>query len=183
MRYFIGFILTLGLIFLVVFLLFRGGDNPKKVTVKSLKSYATSSAKVRLTIDGPVNATSEHQQAKITVDKDNVTYEQFKGYSGAVVRTQNFANDGDAYSAFLSALGRAGFTKGNDDPALKDESGYCSQGSRYVFELTQDGENIKRYWGTSCGKTKTYLGAQSLTLSLFKAQVPGYNDLAKGLDL
>ena len=45
-------------------------------------------------------------------------------------------------------------------------------GDRYVFELSQNGQNIQRYWTTSCGTPKSYLGAQTLTISLFKAQVP-----------
>ncbi len=57
MRYFLGFFATILLILLVIILLFRGGGNkPKVPTGKTLASYATTDAELRLTTDGPVNA-------------------------------------------------------------------------------------------------------------------------------
>jgi hypothetical protein len=184
MRYFLAFAATLGLVFLVLVLLFRGGGSPKLPhTGKSTLSYATTDAQARLTIDGPVNADQNHQIVQITVGKDLVTYQQIQGYQGHAVNTLTFANNENAYANFLLALARAGFTNGSNDPSLQDERGYCPLGDRYIFQFTQDGTDIERYWATNCGNPKTYLGNLNLTLDLFQAQVPNYSVLAGGLDL
>lgn len=184
MRYFVGFLITLGLIILLIVLLFSGGGKPKDHTLpKPLSSYSTSDAQVSLTIDGPINAAQDHDQIEITVSKDNVTYQHLKGYSATSVDAKIFANDENSYDAFLHALEHAGFMSSDNREALKDEKGYCPTGNRYIFELNQDGNQLKRSWATSCGKPKTYLGSLSTTLTLFKKQVPGYSELTQGIHL
>ena len=184
MRYFIGFMVTIGLIILLIVLLFHGGGKPKITsTAKTLTSYASTDAQVSMTIDGPVNAASQHQQIRITVDRDNVTYQHILGYDNNVVDTQIFANTENSYNVFLHALKHAGFTKGDNSAALRDELGYCPTGNRYIFELDQDNNNLERYWSTSCGSPKTYLGAVGLTINLFQAQVPNYSDVTDNVQL
>jgi hypothetical protein len=184
MRYIIGFLIALGLIVLLIILLIGGGNKSgHKPTGKLLYEYASTDAQVSLTVDGPVNADSLHNQIRITVDNANVTFEQIKGYQDTVVNTKLYANNTDAYDAFLHALMRIGFTQGDNDPALKDESGYCAAGDRYIVELTDGDDTLERYWSTSCDNTKTYLGNMSLTLSLFQAQVPDYDKLTANIDL
>ncbi len=184
MRYFVGFLMTILLIILLILLLFRGGGKPKVVvTSKSLASYAATSAEVRFTIDGPVTADAKHEQIRVTVDKDNVTFEHIQGYEGNVVKLQQYANNTNAYTTFLLALGRAGYTSGASTPALHDERGYCPLGDRYIIELLQDDRTLERYWATNCGKPKTYLGNLQLTKTLFQAQVPDYNTLVGGIVL
>jgi len=180
-RYFIAFFVALGLLFLVIFLLFHSGTNkPKTPTTRSLVSYATTDAQVSLSIDGPVNADQSHQQVLVTVNSQDVTFEQLQGYDGSVVYSQSFANTENAYAAFLQALAHAGFALGNNSPTAKDERGYCPLGERYVFQLQQDSQTLERYWTTSCGgKLKTYLGFQALTIELFQNQVPNYRGLTK----
>jgi len=178
MRYFIAFLVTMGLIFLLVFLLFGGSSKPKVLPIhKTLHSYALTDAQVQLTIDGPINAVQNHQEVQITVDRNNVTYEQLQGYDGNVVNMQTYDNTENAYTVFLFALARAGFTQGSNDPTLSDERGFCPLGDRYIFQLMQDGNTIERYWATNCGSPKTYLGLLNVTLSLFQAQVPNYSKL------
>lgn len=185
MRYFIAFLITLGLILSLFFLLFHGGSKPKAppLTPKTLGSYASSDAETVLTIDGPVNADQSHQVVRITVSRDNVTYEQIQGYQNTVVNQQNYASNQDAYVNFLLALAHAGFTRGDNNPNQSDERGYCALGDRYIFELRQDGNELERYWGTSCGNPKTYLGNTNLTLMLFQAQVPNYSALIQNVRL
>lgn len=185
MRYFIGLIITLGLlVLLIVLILSDGGGKPaNKPLGKPLYEYASTDAQTILTIDGPINAESLHQQVRITVDNAEVTYEHIQGYQGNAVDTHIFANNQDAYDAFLHALMHEGFTAGNDSSKLKDGSGYCPTGQRYTFELTQDGNTLKRYWSTSCGNVGTYLGNTKITLELFQAQVPGYQQLTQNIDL
>ncbi len=184
MRYFIGFLVTVGLVIILIILLFSGGGKSKVPnTTKTLTDYATSDAEVSMTIAGPINAVSEHQELRVIVDRNNVTYQQMTGYDGEVVSTQVFANTESAYDAFLHALQHAGFTRGNNAKALQDDVGFCSTGQRYIFELTQNGDNLQRYWATNCGGTKTYLGSLNLTLTLFQAQVPGYSNLTANTQL
>lgn len=183
-RYFLGLMVAIGLIIFIIFLLLLGNGKPKvTVTPKTLDSYYNTDASVQLLIDGPTNADQTHQQVQITIDSDSVVYEQIQGYQDSVVDTQSFANNQNAFAVLLHALDYAGFTSGNSNKALSDERGYCALGDRYIFSLTEDGNDIERYWATSCGKPRTYLGNLSLTLSLFEAQVPNYNHLAQSVTL
>lgn len=183
MRYIIGFFITIGLLILLIVLLLSGGGSPKKTSQKKLEDYAATNAQVRVTIDGPVNAASLHEQVRITVDNSNVTFEHIKGYDGDVVDTQVFANTENSYDVFLHALRHAGFSRGNNTASLRDEKGYCPTGDRYIFELIQDDNDIQRYWSTSCGGIKTYLGATGLTLQLFRLQVPNYQKATSKINL
>lgn len=185
MRYFFGFLITIGLLILLIIMLISGGDKKAEVpkTGKPLSSYASTGAEVRMTIDGPVNADSEHQGLRITVGRDNVIYEQLSGYNGDVVERQSFANSETAYVTFLRALSLAGFTKGDPDKNLANERGYCATGSRYIFELRDGGDMLQRYWTSDCGNVKTYLGNLTATRDLFQVQVPGFADLVDDVEL
>ena len=179
MRYFIAFVTALGLLFLLIFLLFHGGGQPKTAP-KRLDSYASTDAQAQLVIDGPINADQLHRAVRITVQKDEVTFEEIHGFQDSVTNLQSFDSNQDAYANFLLALQHSGFRLGDNNPALKDERGYCPLGDRYVFRLTQDGQDIERYWATTCG-IKTYKGNLGTTLQLFEAQVPDYNKLVQNL--
>ena len=182
MKYFIGYLITIGLLILLIIFLMRGGDERQApTTAKTLDSYASTDAEVSFLNEGPINAASEHEQILITVDRDYVTYEQILGYDGHVVVKKRFNNTQNAYSAFLSALGHAGFTQGDDDESLQNEKGRCATGHRYIFELNEGTDQILRTWGTNCGGAKTYLGNQSQTITLFQAQVPDYNTLSQNV--
>lgn len=185
MRYFIGFLVTIGLLIVLVLLIFSGGgSNTKKPeTTKSLSDYASTATVTRLTIDGPINSNLIHTAVRITVGQTDVTYEQIQGYEGTVVNTQNYANNQSAYSNFLYALDHAGFTKGDPSKSLANEKGYCPLGNRYVMELVDGSKMVERYWATSCGSgaPKTYHGNLGLTLTLFKKQVPDYDRLTLNL--
>ncbi len=183
-RYFIGFVATIGLIILLIVLLFHGGGKPKVViTPKTLDSYATTDATVSMTIDGPINANQDHQQIRILVNNQDATFQHIQGYQGNVVNQQNFANNVDAYTNFLFALLRTGFTQGNNSKLLADERGRCPLGDRYIFELTEGGKTLQRYWATSCGGTQTYGGNLSTTITLFQNQIPNYSNLSQGITL
>jgi hypothetical protein len=185
MRYFIGFLVTVGLLIILIILLFHSGSKTNVPTTSvTLVSYANTNSQVRLTIDGPINADQIHQQIQITVNKDTVTYDQIQGYNNTVENQQQFDNNENAYDTFLHALQLAGFTEGDTGSALKDERGHCALGKRYIYELIQNGNDLERFWSTSCGNiVKTYNGLESLTISLFEAQVPDYKALSKSTNL
>lgn len=180
MRYYVGFLITLGLLIILIFLLFHGGNKASVTTTSQpLVNYANTSAEVSLTIDGPINASQNHQQVKITVNQNYVTFDQIQGYDGKVVNQQQFANSENSYDVFLHALQLAGFTEGDTSSAFSDEQGYCALGDRYIFELSEGSNNLERFWATNCGNPKTYDGDLDLTLSLFEDQVPNYTTLTQ----
>jgi hypothetical protein len=181
MRYLIGIVIAIGLIVVLIILLFSGG-KPAAPKVTSLSSYAGSDAVVRLTIDGPVNAPQNHQQVQITVGRDSATFEALQGYDGQVTNTQSYPNTQNSFATFLLALAKAGYLQGNNDPALRDDRGYCPLGERFIFELEQDSNDLTRYWSTSCGSPKTFGGNLNMTLSLFKDQIPDYDTLTANLN-
>jgi hypothetical protein len=191
MRYFIGFLITVGLLILLVVLLLTGGGGKKSPqttgqkpkTTSDLAAYADTDAVVRLIIDGQINADQNHNAVRITVGQDEVTFEQIQGYEGTVVNKQVNNNNQSAYSNFLYALGHAGYTLGDDKSKFTNEKGYCPLGRRYIFELMEGDHDIQRYWSTSCGKSapQTYRGNLGLTLQLFQLQVPNYDELTQNL--
>jgi hypothetical protein len=181
MRYLVGLLVTIGLLILLIVIIVQGGGSSKdKVpqTKRSLVSYSATDAVARLTTVGPINAEQDHKQIQITVGRDDVVIETITGYNGAVTSQQNYANTEASYYEYLSALDRAGFTKGDSNPALKNDSGYCPLGNRYIFEFIQNDKTLERFWATDCGKPKTYLGSVGLTLTLFQAQVPDYTTIS-----
>jgi hypothetical protein len=183
MRYLVGFFITIGLIILLIVLLVGGGGSKVPKTSKALYSYATTSAQAIMTIDGQINANSEHAKIRITVDHDNVTYEKISGYDDGVTDMHTYDNTVEAYDAFLHALQHAGFTEGNTDKKLADYQGYCPLGQRYIFELKQDDRSLERLWATNCGGPKTYQGILGATIDLFQLQVPGYDKLTNDVHL
>jgi hypothetical protein len=185
LKYFAGFIATIVLIIILIMLIFHGGGKAKvNTTSKALDSYATTNAEVSLTVDGPIVADQNHQAIKITVSNSAATYEQIQGYQGAVQKQQSYPNNVDAYTNFLFALERAGFTEGDTSSTLKDERGYCPLGDRYIFQLNQGGQQLERFWTTNCsGTPKTFKGNAGLTTTLFKDQIPDYDSLSNNINL
>ncbi len=186
MRYFVGFIITIGLIIVLILMLFGGGSKDKTKlpqSTKTLDSYSTTNAEARMTIDGPVNANQIHKKLQINVSKDEVTYKQYTGYEGKVTKRSSYQNNQNAYANFLRALAVAGFTRGSLDEQLKDERGQCPLGSRYIFEFIQDDKQIERYWATSCHGQKSFLGAFDINVQLFEAQVPDFDKVNNNFSL
>jgi hypothetical protein len=184
MRYYIGFLIAIGLSIIIILLLFAGGGSTSKtkVVAKPLISYANTDAIVSVSVDGPINATSEHESIRMSVSRTEALIQEFQGYDGTVVSSQGYPNTENAYYAFLSALSIAGFTLGNTTPALANDTGYCPESSRYDYRITEDGKNIEHFWSTDCG-TATYKGNPSSTMQLFEAQLPDYGSFVSNLTL
>lgn len=185
LRYLIGFFVSIGLIILLIVLIFGGNGKPKvSTTSKTLDSYASSDATVSLTVDGPITADQTHQAIKITVSNSSAVYEQIQGYQGNVVKQQSYASNTPAYANFLFALERGGFTLGDKSSSLSDERGYCPLGDRYIFQINQDGRQLERYWATNCsGTPKSFKGNANLMITLFRHQIPDYENLSSNANL
>lgn len=180
LRYLLGFGLVIVLLFVVIFMIMRGGNDKSKVpeTKRELISYVNdTNVTISETIIGPINAAQNHDEIQIRVTNQSATVDFSKGYDGNVVNSRNYPVTTAGFSEFLSSLEKAGYTLGNNDEKLKDDKGYCSTGQRYIFEVQEGSQTIQRYWITSCGGTKTYKGKLGLTNELFKAQIPDYDDI------
>jgi hypothetical protein len=186
MRYIIGFLITIGLIILLVVSLVGGGNNGKQKvpeTSKPLESYSNTDVLARLTIGGPITAPQNYDEIRITVGKASTTYEHIVGFDGAVKESRSYPMTPNAYNNFLHALSVVGFTQGNTSSDLRDERGQCPQENRYVYELIDGSSDIVRFWSTDCGKPSTYQGAPQATNDLFRAQVPDYGNLTENISM
>ena len=170
------------IIFIIIKLL-TGTSAPAKQAA-SLASYANTATEVRLTISNPVQAPVNHREIQITVGRDIAHFTLYKVYDQDIVRTKTYATGEEAYRNFLRSLELSGqYTKGNDDPAKKDEHGYCALGERYVYEIIDAEGTVKQhYWSTSCGP-KTFGGNIAAVQDLFIAQIPDYDELTRDVEL
>jgi hypothetical protein len=177
MRYIFGILATIGLLVLILVLLLKGGGS-SATTPKALilANYAKDDSAAHFVIDGPVVADQNHQEVKIDVDANQVTFSLLSGYEGEVISQQTYANNIDSYTNFLLALQHQGFTNGNTDPDMKDERGYCPLGQRKVYSFTNDSKQLMRFWSTGCN-VKTFKGSAEAVTSLFERQVPDYSKL------
>lgn len=173
-RQILAVLIGLGIIVLVFVLVIKGfhsGNDTSPLKQTKLISYANTDAVSELDIDGPIVDDQDHQTVKITIGQNQSEIEIIKGYQGSVVAQQVFPNNSSAYAVFLQALQHMNFSKGDNDPTKSDERGYCATGNRYIYKLTNGGDQILRYWSTSCGEG-TFGGNRGQVLDLFRAQIP-----------
>ncbi|HSX32989.1 MAG TPA: hypothetical protein VLF91_01485 [Candidatus Saccharimonadales bacterium] len=184
MRYFLGFLAAVGLIIVVFILLLRGFTHHAAAPTNqiTLSDYANSQTVVQISVDGPINANQNHVGYQITVGRDSASLQVFSGYQGTVTTQKTYPNNQAAYDSFLKALSVYSFTKGNADSKLADERGTCPLGDRYTYSIVSGGQNVQRYWGTSCGGG-TFQGKGIQVRELFIKQIPDFSQLTKGLIL
>jgi len=176
MRYFFGFLVTIGLVILVIILLVSGGGSKQPATKVDLRQYANSDARAQLIVDGPIVSDQEHQQVEIDVDRNQVAYTLYTGYQRTIKTTKSYTNNNNAFNNFLYGLYQANYANGNTDKSLRDNRGYCVEGERYNFSFDDSTKNVLYLWHTSCGQG-TYKGNFAATLYLFKNQVPDLDTL------
>lgn len=186
MRYLLGIVGAFILIILAIVLIFRiGGNNQaEKGTPQTvLTEYVNSDAVTRLTIDGKVVGKEKHYAVRVTVGRNNRTIEILNGYDGQVVQSREYDNDIAAYNVFLHALENAGFAN-EKEAKEEDETGVCPTGNRYIYELTENGNDEVRLWSTSCSRKEgNFAGKASLVRRLFQAQIPDYQEVTRNVSL
>lgn len=187
MKYFLGFLVSIGLIVTVFILVLHGfsGGN-KKQAGPDLSSYANTNTAMQLVVDGPINADQQHVGYRITVSSTEVDMDVYSGYQDNVTQTKTYVNNTAAYTSFLNALQLAGFTKGATGPKVQtNESGYCAAGDRYVYSIINEDTdaNKQRFWSTTCGGQGTFKGNISQVHLLFENQVPDFASLTNQLTL
>ncbi len=187
MRRFVTIGVVIFLILIAIFVIVvRSGDRPdQKASVArptALVDYADTSAEVRFTQVGSINARENHRVVQIIVGRDYRTITLFDGYQGNVMNSETLHNDQDAYQAFLSALHNSGYTKTRVASRGVEVLGACPTGSRFYYDIIQGTETLQSLWGTSCSGIKgTYAGNNSTVQSLFQAQIPTYSTFVQGV--
>jgi hypothetical protein len=172
------------LLFVLIVRGFGGGNNQSPIKETKLVDFAATDAVAQLYIDGPVVLDQDHRAVKILVSRDQTEIDIIKGYEGTVIDQQVYPNNEAAYAVFLQALDHLNFDHGNTDPAQRDERGFCAQNDRYVYQLSNNGSTVFRYWSTSCGQG-TFGGDRLAVRNLFRHQIPqkDFNDLTRGIPL
>ncbi|SRR6266540_2280423 len=186
MRYFIGFLVSIGLIVLVFILIMRGfSSGPKPAIQAPLSDYSNTSSVVKLSVSGPIVGDQQFQSYQITVGRDQTTIETRKGYQGTTIDQRSYSNNQESYYNFLRALDFAGFTKGDTKSANKDERGTCSDGDRFVMQIQNGSSDVQRFWSATCRGQGNFKGSTDQVRRLFSNQIPviDFAKLINTLDL
>ena len=188
MRYFMGFLAFILIAILAVVLISRGGPNPQEGTRTGspvmLSEISNSDTVVRITMDGRITAQEKHHAIRITVGRTSRTVEVLKGYNYEVEQTKVYDNNIEAYSAFLHAIDKAGYTRPKPNVTQSDEKGVCPTGTRYIYEVLDNATEEMRLWSTSCSANEgTFAGKAQLVRQLFRSQIPDYEAVTRGIRL
>jgi hypothetical protein len=174
-------LITLGVVLLIIFgivIINRGGGKTAVLTGKKvikLTDYATNNnALMRYNIEGPINALENHRSMQVDVGPTSRSITIFTGYQGQVLTTQSYPNDGTAYSAFLAALNRAGFTRERRLDASTNSDSVCPTANRTHYIVSDNNKDAMNLWSASC-TAGSFNGNTTLTQTLFKSQIPNYS--------
>lgn len=184
MRYIIGVLGFLLVIFLVVALIFgRGGNsNNQNKTITQMVDYADKNSSVSLTTIGNLVGNDQRRAIRVTVTPNERRLEILSGYDETVSSLQTYPNTQEAYSNLLSALGNYGFNK-KRATSITDPRGLCPTGYRYVYDLSQDGDHISNLWNTSCNDGSNFAGKGPIIRQIFQAQIPDYEKQTESVHL
>jgi len=173
MKYFFGFLVSIGLVILVFIMIMRGfSGGSEQPTQKPLSDYANTATEVQFTVSGPIVGDQQFKSYQVTVGRDQTMIETRQGYEDTVLDSRTYANNTESYTNFLRALDFAGFAKGDKDSPNKDERGSCARGHRFVMRIQDNGSDKQRFWTTDCGGQGNFGGNVEEIRRLFNAQVP-----------
>lgn len=187
----LGMIIIGVIFFLIVaglFYFITGGLRPSDgATIEEqnrrLVTTTHSGRSVRMTVYGPVVANENRESYEVTVSTSTRRFAAYQGYSQTQIASKDYDNTLEAYQQFVYALSRAGFDKErrlSTDQA--DDRGACSTGQRFVYELYENGDAIKRVWTTTCSSAKgSFGGVNTATKDLFNKQIPEFSTVIKAL--
>jgi hypothetical protein len=191
MKYILGVVVLFFLTTMSILLVTRERGGPEQTTGQHatrrvvLAKNAKPGTSVVLTTQGELVGEDERRAIRIKVSENERRLEILTGYNEAVERSFVFANTDKAYETFLIALDGAGYTKKFPEITVEDERGVCPQGKRYIYEFKEYSQQVTRLWDTSCSSKQgqTFGGSSSMVRQLFKAQIPDYIKLVKGVRL
>jgi len=181
MRYFVGFLIFVGLC-IFGFTLFHHSGPPKTVPQPIyLPNYASTETVTKFVIDGPVVYNGTHREIDITVGQNQNSIAIVEGYQGSVLSSNTYPNNQAAYNEFLHALQIAGFTK--SQKIKGSDIGACATGERYYLEVIGSfGNNIQNLWNSSCNEG-TAAGTIDSIQNLFENQIPNYDAETSGVGI
>lgn len=188
MRYILGVFAVLVLLILVIILIFRRTPVPTSSVQTGdkqvvLADYTDKPATMEYTMRGAVTAEENRRAIRITVSEQERVIEILSGYNENVERRERFSNNQNAYSNFLIALDKAGFSR-EQETDIEDERGTCPLGKRFIYKFEEGNDRLFRLWSTSClGKQGSFGGNESLVRRLFQNQIPDYTTLVRGVRL
>lgn len=178
MKYIFGILGTIVALFVLVVFVFNTDDastpqsNVEKVA--QLTDYAEKNSNVSHTTIGKLVGTEERREIRIVVSPTERRLEIISGYDGDIISTQSYPNDKAAYQNFLSALGGQGFIT-SKKTSISDQRSVCPTGTRYVYDVSENGNHVINLWSVSCNRDGTFNGRAGTIRTLFQAQIPEYN--------
>jgi hypothetical protein len=185
-KYLVGGVIIFLLVIIGVIVFAGGNDKEPVVEVQkvSVGEFVDTDAVVRYIVDGPINATEEHETVRIAVDRTARSVDIMRGYQGEVVKSQLFPNNIDAFNTFVKALEQAEFSEARRRPTQTDSTGVCPTGRRYFYQIIENSQTKLDIWNTSCSSSLgTFTGNTSLVRDLFEAQIPDFDKIVSGTDL
>lgn len=185
MKYVLGVIGVVVFLFIVAMLVFNRGDDPAQPTPlrsSQLVEFADKNSTVSHTTVGKVVGNEQHYSIRITVTPVERRLEILNTYDDNVIRSQTFQNTGSAYENFLSAIGGQGFIT-SKETSIRDQRSACPTGTRYTYDLRENGDSRVNLWSTSCNSNGTFAGRAATIRQLFQRQIPDYDRLVTDVRL
>lgn len=147
-----------------------------------VSEFADKSATFTMTNLGEIVGQDQFRSIRISITPTERRFQVLAGYDNAVQSEQVFSNVQSAYSAFAEALDNAGYSRQRDS-VVTDVTGACPLGERFVYQINESGNEVLNLWSSTCRGQGNFGGNRTLVQSLFKNQIPNYNDLVKDVDL
>jgi hypothetical protein len=191
-KHLLGFFVAIVLVIVAVFLIFSNKDlfsSKPSITlgqqVQKIASYSNTSAVASLTIDGPIVANQNFNEVVIQISANYTELQIINGYNNHIVSKKVYANNQNAYRAFLKSLALNNFqVKVNNSQGLSSPIGVCPNGDSYIFKLVRDSKNIVDSWQTNCNTSNyTFGGNVNNVIGLFQSQIPNYDQDVQNLNL
>jgi hypothetical protein len=185
MKYILGVAGLLIVLIVAIVLIASRGPAPTQEGKKAvvLADYADKDAKVVLTTQGKIVGEESFRTVHISVTRTERVVEILDGYEEAFDKRNTYQNNEAAYSTFIKALDKAGFSR-EKKTDIKDETGVCPLGRRYYYDLKGGTDETLHLWSTSCSTSQgTFGGNASLVRELFESQIPDYDKFIAGVQL
>lgn len=185
MRYILGVLAVIIILITGIYLIIDNDPAPEQAAEEQvvLADYADSGATLEYFESGDIVAPEEHRAVRVTVSRNQRELEVISGYDGNVINRKTFPNTPEAFEAFVYALDQAGFAN-QRDTQLDTEKGVCPNGSRTVYTLRENSDEVLRLWSSSCSRNDgSFAGDRSLVEDLFEDQIPEFRQLTRGIGL
>lgn len=160
------------------------GNTPARMT-KIADYDSKDSSSISWTQQGRLVGEDQRRAIRVTVTRSKRTVEVLAGYPERVESSAEFPNSTEAFAAFTRALDTAGFGR-ERIVRQADERGVCPLGSRFIYRLTDSGQEIMRTWSDSCRTSDGPFGGGNtpqLIGRLFKEQITDYAKITSGVRL